>query len=296
MHYKLYSNFLNREDFYPFGLSFNKYQREGSVPNTLKLFQDQEHIDDLGLDWDQFKWRNHQPEIGRFFNIDPLADKYVYNSPYAFSENQVVAHRELEGLEKFDIKYSDGSTGAEYGPYANQQAAETAHDNKMLTSPTENPQITSEVDPNRCHPVYNTERPHNGVDIVNSDNSKTDGAKVVAPVNGTVTKGFQKEGAGNFLSIKGTDGKTHNLFHLQSGSTDKIANGSQVARGQQIGKIGNTGIGTAPHLHYEVRGLNGKVLLPRQQNPGLTNGQANKNVVFTKAPLQIKLQGQISIR
>jgi hypothetical protein len=47
-----------------------------------------------------FKWRNHQPDIGRFFNIDPLADKYVYNSPYAFSENQVVAFRELEGLEK----------------------------------------------------------------------------------------------------------------------------------------------------------------------------------------------------
>lgn len=39
------------------------------------------------------------PDIGRFFNIDPLADKYVYNSPYAFSENKVVAHRELEGLE-----------------------------------------------------------------------------------------------------------------------------------------------------------------------------------------------------
>lgn len=43
------------------------------------------------------------PDIGRFFNIDPLADKYVYNSPYAFSENHVVAHRELEGLEKVSI-------------------------------------------------------------------------------------------------------------------------------------------------------------------------------------------------
>jgi hypothetical protein len=32
-----------------------------------------------------------------------LADKYVYNSPYAFSENQVVAHRELEGLEKAPV-------------------------------------------------------------------------------------------------------------------------------------------------------------------------------------------------
>ena len=51
------------------------------------------------MNWDSFKWRNHQPDIGRFFNIDPLAEKYYYNSPYAFSENKVVAHVELEGLE-----------------------------------------------------------------------------------------------------------------------------------------------------------------------------------------------------
>lgn len=35
----------------------------------------------------------------RLFNTDPLADKYVYNSPYAFSENKMGAHVELEGLE-----------------------------------------------------------------------------------------------------------------------------------------------------------------------------------------------------
>jgi RHS repeat-associated protein len=82
------------DNYYPFGLTFNSYSRENSVPNKFK-FQEQEHIDDLGLNWDSFKWRNHQPDIGRFFNIDPLAEKYVYNSPYAFSENQVVAHREF---------------------------------------------------------------------------------------------------------------------------------------------------------------------------------------------------------
>jgi RHS repeat-associated protein len=65
------------------------------------------------LNWDAFKWRNHQPDIGRFFNIDPLAEKYVYNSPYAFSENHVVAHRELEGLEKVLV------TSAEFTAHEN---------------------------------------------------------------------------------------------------------------------------------------------------------------------------------
>ena len=90
------------DDYYPFGLTYNSYKRENSVENKVR-FQGQEHVDDLGLNWDSFKWRNHQPDIGRFFNIDPLAERYVYNSTYAFSENQVVAHRELEGLESQSI-------------------------------------------------------------------------------------------------------------------------------------------------------------------------------------------------
>lgn len=96
MHTK--SPVIQSDSFYPFGLTFDSYTRENSVPNKFK-FQSQEHIDDLGLGWIQFKWRNHMPDIGRFFNVDPLADKYVYNSPYAFAENKVINGNELEGLE-----------------------------------------------------------------------------------------------------------------------------------------------------------------------------------------------------
>ena len=37
--------------------------------------------------------------IGRFMSIDPLSEKYAYQSTYAFAENKVISHRELEGLE-----------------------------------------------------------------------------------------------------------------------------------------------------------------------------------------------------
>lgn len=42
--------------------------------------------------------------------IDPLAEKYTYNSPYAFAENRVIDGRELEGLEWANIKNNDGTT------------------------------------------------------------------------------------------------------------------------------------------------------------------------------------------
>lgn len=89
--------------YYPFGLTFNSYKRENSLENKIK-FQGQEHIDDLDLGWVSFKWRNHMADIGRFFNVDPLADKYVYNSVYAFSENKVIVHVELEGLEAHSLQ------------------------------------------------------------------------------------------------------------------------------------------------------------------------------------------------
>ncbi len=88
-------------DYYPFGLEYNGFSRNYSQKVRFK-FQDQESDEETG--WIAFKWRNHQPEIGRFFNLDPLAEDYYYNSPYAFSENKLVGHVELEGLESLESK------------------------------------------------------------------------------------------------------------------------------------------------------------------------------------------------
>ncbi|QLH31170.1 MAG: hypothetical protein HWD62_00840 [Cyclobacteriaceae bacterium] len=100
---------LQASDYYPFGLSFNQYQADrlketspGNFEPELRnryLFQGQELQKDLDLGWYQFKWRMHDPAIGRFGAVDPLAVKYPYWSTYAFSGNQVIAMVELEGLE-----------------------------------------------------------------------------------------------------------------------------------------------------------------------------------------------------
>ena len=101
-------------NYYPFGLKHKGYNNVQVGRDHKFEFQGQEVQDDLGLDWISFKWRNHDPAIGRFFNIDPLAQKYVYNSPYAFSENRVIDGVELEGLEyaRFDILVLNGTTSS----------------------------------------------------------------------------------------------------------------------------------------------------------------------------------------
>jgi hypothetical protein len=46
-----------------------------------------------------YSFRMHDPRLGRFFVVDPLSDKFPYNSSYAFSENRVIDGVELEGKE-----------------------------------------------------------------------------------------------------------------------------------------------------------------------------------------------------
>ena len=97
---------LEETHYYPFGLIQKgiSTRQTGNLHNKEKTFQDQQIDEDLDLNWVQFKYRNHDPQIGRFIEIDPLSDKYVHNSTYAFSENKVTAHVELEGLESFSIQ------------------------------------------------------------------------------------------------------------------------------------------------------------------------------------------------
>ncbi|WP_353780274.1 polymorphic toxin-type HINT domain-containing protein, partial [Winogradskyella sp. 3972H.M.0a.05] len=56
-----------------------------------------------------YRFRMHDPRIGRFFAIDPLSWNYPELTPYQFSSNTTIAAVELEGLEadwKFDIFYA----------------------------------------------------------------------------------------------------------------------------------------------------------------------------------------------
>jgi Restriction endonuclease fold toxin 7 len=61
------------------------------------------------LDIDVFKYRASDPQIGRLWSIDPLAESYVYNSPYALQENKFGRGVELEGLELGGLFFSSSN-------------------------------------------------------------------------------------------------------------------------------------------------------------------------------------------
>lgn len=107
--------------------------------------------------------------------------------------------------------------------------------------------ITSSYDLNRSHPILKTYVSHSGIDF-----AARIGTPIIATNNGVI----------EHIGTKGPDGKIviikHGAFfssiykHMDSFKEgSKI--GQEVKKGDIIGYVGNSGLTTGPHLHYEVR-------------------------------------------
>ena len=108
---------VSYSEYYPYGMKLPN--RSGSVEGYRYGFQGQEDDPEVKGEGNStnYKYRMHDPRIGRFFATDPLEAKYPHNSPYAFSENRVVDGIELEGLEVT-------TTGKNYDPSTGQIAVD----------------------------------------------------------------------------------------------------------------------------------------------------------------------------
>jgi RHS repeat-associated protein len=90
---------VSYSDYYPYGMLMpNRHESAGDYRYG---FQGQEMDDEIKGEGNSinYTFRMHDPRVGRFFAVDPLAAKYPYYSPYAFSGNEVIQKVELEGLE-----------------------------------------------------------------------------------------------------------------------------------------------------------------------------------------------------
>lgn len=108
---------IGENNYYPFGLRHEGYNDFDGNTSYQYKYQGQELQTETG--WYSFKWRNYMPDIGRFFNVDPLAEKYNTWTPYAFSGNRVIDARELEGLEPHVLFNTRENAAANFGQQYN---------------------------------------------------------------------------------------------------------------------------------------------------------------------------------
>ncbi len=107
----------------------------------------------------------------------------------------------------------------------------------------------------RYHPILHFTRMHTGVDW-----AAPMGTPILAAGNGVVIKAQWDAGYGRRVEIQHANGYVTTYNHM-SGFGRGIVEGARVTQGQVVGYLGQTGLATGPHLHYEVI-INGNFVDP----------------------------------
>ncbi|MFW0739951.1 RHS repeat-associated core domain-containing protein, partial [Flavobacterium sp. T12S277] len=195
-------------------------------------YQGQERQDELGLNWDSFKWRNYDMAIGRFMSIDPLAEKYAYNSTYAFQENKMGMGRELEGLEIAPFPWLEVALGS----------------SDVIKLSTEVGGKTSEVGGKFSE-----------VDFVGEEHHVIPrGVKGNEVVQDAISEGFKFEGAENKISVEKFSKATGNGRHgnhpsYNRGVLDKLGEFGKATEGSKTAGGSKTALEFLRNLTQELK-------------------------------------------
>ena len=117
----------------------------------------------------------------------------------------------------------------------------------FLRAPLDFAYVSSHFNPNRRHPILNTIRAHNGVDY-----AAKRGTPIRATGEGVIQSAGWKSGYGRTIVIRHGGEITTLYAHLDKYHPG-ISKGIKVSQGQTIGYVGDSGLATAPHLHYEFK-------------------------------------------
>jgi RHS repeat-associated protein len=93
----VHSAIIQIEDYYPFGLSFNSYQRENSVENKY-LYNGKELQRELLLSTYDYGRRMYDPAMGRWWQLDPLSELGRRWSPYSYAFDNPIRFIDPDGM------------------------------------------------------------------------------------------------------------------------------------------------------------------------------------------------------
>ena len=133
----------------------------------------------------------------------------------------------------------------------------SGHTDKMQRTPSIWPTrgwLTSAFMAQRIHPIHGDLRPHEGIDV-----SAPMGSPINVTAGGLVVDTGTELGYGLLVTVDHGYGVVTKYAHC---SKILVRVGQRVKRGEVIALVGNTGIATGPHLHYEVL-VGGKHVDPR---------------------------------
>ena len=95
---------MEENNYYPFGLKHQGYNNTNLANANYKYkYNGKELQTDLDINLYDYGARNYDPAIGRWFNIDPLADEFENFSPYNYVLNNPIRMTDPDGMAPDDI-------------------------------------------------------------------------------------------------------------------------------------------------------------------------------------------------
>jgi murein DD-endopeptidase MepM/ murein hydrolase activator NlpD len=167
-----------------------------------------------------------------------------YKNGVKVAEGPIIAAEFInQGKAIRAIRYSENNERNDYYA-ANGDAMRKA----FLRTPVDFfSRISSRFSLGRKHPVLNKIRAHKGVDY-----AAATGTPVRATGDGIITFAGKNGGFGRTIKLK--HGGTYNTVYAHLRRIAKnIRRGKKVKQGQIIGYVGQSGLATGPHLHYEFQ-------------------------------------------
>lgn len=135
----------------------------------------------------------------------------------------------------------------------------------FLKSPLKfEPRITSRFSSSRKHPILGYARAHNGVDY-----HAPTGAPVGSVAPGVVTMAGWTAGGGRTVKVRHPNSYETEYLHL---SSIAVRAGQRVGQGDLVGRVGQTGLATGPHLHYGLK-KNGRYVNPIVEHRNMPPGE-----------------------
>ncbi len=93
---------VQQNSYYPFGMLISGVPSTNAYTHNKYFYNGKELQDDFSLDWYDYGARFYDPELGRFHTIDPLAEKYSFQSPFVYGANNPIRYIDFMGMGSGD--------------------------------------------------------------------------------------------------------------------------------------------------------------------------------------------------
>lgn len=158
---------------------------------------------------------------------------------------QEAAKKQEEDSDVISIR-KDTDNSKVNAPPVEDDKVESVSTNAKLISPVRNGVVTSMFG-KRIHPVTGKPGGHGGVDYGGKM-----GTPIYAASDGVIYRQYRSQSYGNVVYLRHPDNTSSRYAHLQKFGIGN-QEGTELKQGDIVGYMGNTGVSTGPHLHFEYR-------------------------------------------